>query len=52
MQITLTLKDTIAEHLHALADASGQAPETLAEVLLSEAVLSAVTDPELLGNNE
>ena len=52
MQITITVKDTIVEHLKAIANTSGHTPETLAAVLLESSVLSAVEDPELLGNNE
>ena len=53
MQITITVNDTIVEHLKAFANnTSGHTPETLAAVLLEDSVLSAVEDPELLGNNE
>ena len=52
MQIQLTVNETTATHLKALAEASGDTPETLAEFLLNDAVLSAVADPELIGVNE
>lgn len=52
MQLTLTVNETTATHLKALAEASGDTPETLAEFLLNDAVLSAVADPELIGVNE
>jgi hypothetical protein len=50
MQINITVNETTAAHLKALAEASGDTPETLAEFLLNDAVLSAVEDPELIGN--
>lgn len=52
MQLTLTVNETIAAHLKVLAEVSGDTPESLAEFLLRDAVLSAVADPELVGINE
>ncbi len=52
MQITLTVNETTAAHLKALAEASGDTPETLAEFLLNDIVLSASADQELIGVNE
>lgn len=52
MQLTLTVNETTATHLKALAEVSGDTPETLAEFLLNDAVLSASADPELIGVDE
>jgi hypothetical protein len=50
--ITVSLSLTVGNHLKALAEISGETPEQVAEFLLNDAILSAVTDPELLGVNE
>jgi hypothetical protein len=52
MQITLTVNETTAAHLKALAEVSGDTPETLAEFLLNDIVLSASADPELVSADE
>jgi hypothetical protein len=52
MQLTLAVNETTATHLKALAEASGDTPESLAEFLLNDAVLSAAADPELIGEDE
>jgi hypothetical protein len=52
MQITLTLNETTQTLLKALAEVSGDTPETLAESLLSDIVLSAAENPELIGEDE
>lgn len=52
MQLTLTVNETTAAYIQALAEASGDTPESLAEFLLNDAVLSAVADPEIIGVNE
>jgi hypothetical protein len=52
MQLTLKLNETTETLLKALAEASGDTPETLAEALLSDIVLSAAENPELIGVDE
>lgn len=52
LNITVSLSLTVGNHLKALAAISGETPEQVAEFLLNDAILSAVEDPELLGNNE
>jgi hypothetical protein len=52
MQITLTLNEKTENFLKALAEASGDTPEKLAESLLSDIVLSAAENPELIGVDE
>jgi hypothetical protein len=52
MQITLTLNEKTENFLKALAEVSGDNPETLAESLLSDIVLSAAENPELIGEDE